>query len=554
MIIEVSRDGYRAMFRPESEAQRRRLRREMPTLYSHAKAILEGSWIEVLKYMRSGRSAHIKNKSALIDFVRKRKQFLNLPQRSCTEQWMADGYSLRDYQRDGIVTFLKRRRLLLSDSVGLGKTLQAIGAFCVLRKLRPHARAVFVVESGDRLQWAEEVEKFVRDDFLAQDELAVIFGSKARRTHFLQQQRPLTIMSYHTLIHDVDQVDEHSIEGPVVDLFDGAHFVAFDEAVWLKNPNSITTERARTLTNHIPFRLLITATPMERDVEDLFGIFSVLDYGLFGSPQAYEKAYFKRRLRTYYRGGKQRRGYERIGSKNHDHLRRRIDHLYLRRTAQEVGEELPPLIPVPIWLELSTTDQKKYRKLKADAHLAHVRQFCCDPKIVGVEATSVKTNKILRLVHHEFRGEQILIFTEFRKYAVLLHEKLKKHSEMIVGGITDKRKQSHRSAFQRGDLRILIGDEAMSRGKNLQNASVVINADLPWVPTDLTQRAGRARRIGATAESIRVVTLLLRGTVEENMLRRLLGRVKTFDDLLLGEKEIESPFDNLTIHELKALM
>lgn len=543
------------------------LAKRVPTLYYDG-IRYRGTWLDVLIAKRSGYELKIERGADLRAFLAKRKSLISRNP-AIPLGWLAKGKKLRTYQEEGIAALLLRGRLLLADGAGLGKTLISLGAFACLRTVRKSARLVVFCPPSIRRQWADEVERFIDHKLIDPDtDVAVVDGSAEVRREIMRKRRPITIMNYECITNDM-RMRGSSMSGAVVDCIAGATMLVWDDATdrrGLRNPRTKTSARARGLTAGVPIVLVTSATPIERGLENIYGIYSVLDPDLFPSLDAFKDTYLRWEEHVVWVKPKRLRGKKvpmrirkQVGTKNIPHLKRIIKHRLLRRTPEEVGEQLPKLIAVPVWVDMSEKSKAIYEGIKASAYkseasskilswISKARQFCLDPDLAGYSEPSVKSEKIMELLDGPLVDDSVIIFTDFRRYAMKLKELLGRRAGVIVGGISTQQRYMMQQLFQQGKLKILICDEAMERGGNLQRASVVLNADLPFLPSNLVQRVGRARRIAATHNKIRVISVLCRGTYEEKILEFLEERSIVFDELLTEGK---SPFKGMTIREMR---
>lgn len=127
-------------------------------------------------------------------------------------------------------------------------------------------------------------------------------------------------------------------------------------------------------------------------------------------------------------------------------------------------------------------------------------------------------------------GERILIFTEFSSVARGIIADLANDTDLRVGEVLGgggARRDRHVRDFANGDLDVLVCTAAGERGLNLQTATTVIHYDLPWTPDGIVQRTGRVERIGATAETVKVVFPIMVGTIEERVAGLVVARAVT---------------------------
>lgn len=232
----------------------------------------------------------------------------------------------------------------------------------------------------------------------------------------------------------------------------------------------------------------------------------------------------------------------RLANGARDELRRIYDTLQKKL---EVAEELRPDDPK---LRQAREDMKKIRGAVLGG-VTLARMAACDPnslrdsksKSAGVallEAAKLidpaiknggtKRNLITGLTEELVgRGDAVLIFTDFSTVAEGLAADLRK-AGVKVGTFTGKNSGKKRDQaaldFQSGDLDCLVLTGAGREGLNLQRASVLIHYDLPWVPSQVVQRVGRASRFGSTSDKLSVLIPIMAGTIEEKVASLLVPR------------------------------
>jgi len=125
------------------------------------------------------------------------------------------------------------------------------------------------------------------------------------------------------------------------------------------------------------------------------------------------------------------------------------------------------------------------------------------------------------------RGDSVLIFTDFSSVAETLVKEISSLGVKVgsfTGKNSGKRREEAVKDFQDGKLDCLVLTGAGREGLNLQRASVLIHYDLPWVPSQVVQRIGRASRFGSTSSKLSVLIPIMKGTIEENVAGLLVPR------------------------------
>jgi SNF2 family DNA or RNA helicase len=219
----------------------------------------------------------------------------------------------------------------------------------------------------------------------------------------------------------------------------------------------------------------------------------------------------------------------------------------LRRTKDAVAPELPAKTNLVRAIELTGAQRELYESIRLAAHadvrrhirargfassqiaildaLLKLRQVCCDPRLVSVDAArditaSAKLNVLLELLDQQLAdGRRILVFSQFARMLGLISESLLargvKHVA-LTGHTPDRQKPI--DAFQQGRADVfLISLKAGGAGLNLTGADTVIHYDPWWNPAAQAQATDRAHRIGQT-KPVFVHELIVAGSVEERML------------------------------------
>jgi SNF2 family DNA or RNA helicase len=457
-----------------------------------------------------------------------------------------------DYQLRAAQTVLRRLkgRAILADEVGLGKTIEAGLVLSELYLRRMAAHCLIVVPAGLVEQWREELErKFALP--------ALVYGSAAWRQHPDPWQATVVLASLATARHARSRQD---FVRPQWDL------VVVDEAHRLKNQNSASAQLVRSLsTRHL---LLLTATPVENRLEDLFQLVSLVRPGLLGS-----RAEFRRRHGL---GG----GAE--GARNLQELQHGLREVMVRHRRSEVSVLLPRrlartllVIPAAAEAELYARVAARVRQQARGASPSHLLTLRSVQRLAGSSpralvatlekvgwhdlaqqaATLQSTEKAHRLLEvlerHHSRGEKVVVFTGFRETLHFLAEAVTAAgipAAVYHGGLARRDKEAAVRSFA-GEVPLLLTTEAAGEGRNLQFCHVMINFDLPWNPMQIEQRLGRLHRIGQEHE-VELTNLVARGTLEERVLEVLERKINLFElvvgelDMILGRVEEDFDFES----------
>jgi superfamily II DNA or RNA helicase len=461
--------------------------------------------------------------------------------------------SLRGYQQEGLnwLQFLREYNLagILADDMGLGKTVQALAHLLEEKNSgRADRPSLVVAPTSLMTNWRQEAERFA-----PALKLLVLHGQDRKQYFEKLKEYDLVITSYPLLPRD---------EAILVN--EPFHLIILDEAQYIKNPKTkyaqiVCLLRAR-------HHLCLTGTPMENHLGELWSQFNFLLPGFLGG-----EIQFRRLFRTPIEKGND--------TSRREILARRIGPFMLRRRKEEVAAELPPKTEIRHNVELSGAQRDLYETIRLAMHArvqaevrnkgmsrAHIiildallklRQVCCDPRLVKLEAArkvteSAKLELLMDLVPEMLaEGRKILLFSQFTSMLALIEEQLKAAAipyVLLTGETTDRGTPIQQ--FQSGRVPLfLISLKAGGTGLNLTAADTVIHYDPWWNPAVETQATDRAHRIGQT-KSVFVYKLITVGTVEEKILA-LQDRKRGLVEGLLDEHRKETP--QLTAEDLQVL-
>src|SRR5438067_2518906 len=455
---------------------------------------------------------------------------------------------LREYQLVGFewLTRLATNNLggILADEMGLGKTVQTL-AF-----LRAHQRdgpALVVCPTSLVTNWENEARKFTPE----LKTLVLEGADRAARFKSIADV-DIVITSYALLRRDIDTLREINFSTAVL-----------DEAQHIKNPETQNAQAAFAL--RAKHRFVLTGTPMENSVRDLWSIMNFALPGYLGNRNDFRERYEL----PIARGSApdvQRR------------LARRLKPFLLRRRKRDVAKDLPEKIEQVVPCSLTSHQRAAYdallreiqqglgssgknvnagaQRMKMLTGLLRLRQVCCDLRLVGIdkEETSAKLDLLDELLEEVIDGEhRVLVFSQFVSMLHLIRERLEKLEIPFcyLDGST-KLRQEIVDRFQ-SDSAIpvfLISLKAGGVGLNLSGADTVIHFDPWWNPAVEAQATDRAHRIGQT----RVVTaykLITRDTVEDKILRLQEKKRAAIDAAIDSEEPLMT---GLTTEELEELL
>ena len=418
---------------------------------------------------------------------------------------------LRPYQIEGALWLLKNARSssagLLADEMGLGKTIQALAMLEALPG--PH---LVVCPSSLVWNWSREASVFCPNL-----RVLTIEGPERAERFPKIPDHDLIITSYALLRRDAE------------------HYKAFvfstttlDEAQHIKNPGSQNARAACAIRSKS--RFILTGTPLENSIRDLWSLFDFLLPGYLGTRKDFQERYEKPLAAGESAGVWPR-------------LLRRVRPWMLRRRKSEILKELPAKIEQVVQVELSPDQKAAYTQLQIAARaevdamresggaarmkvltaLLRLRQACCDLRLLNrdSEAPSAKLEALLELLGEAVDGgHRTLVFSQFTSMLDLIVPALDEAGISwcrLDGSTKDRGAVVERFQSDASISVFLISLKAGGAGLNLTGADTVIHFDPWWNPAVEAQATDRAHRIGQE-KVVTSIKLIARDTVEQRVL------------------------------------
>lgn len=471
------------------------------------------------------------------------------------------------YQVEAVRKVLKqfRGRVLLADEVGLGKTIEA-GMALKEYLLRGMAERVLVLTPATLVgQWQEEMAtKFDIEFATSYDSLV-----RTNPTQFWAQPRVIaSIATARRAEHQKILVDQH---------YD---IIIVDEAHHLKNRQTANWKLVDSLNKK--FLLLLSATPVQNSLVELYNLLTLLKPGLFKTEKEFRASYMTS-------------GKPRVPA-NRDRMRDLMREVMIRNTRSLVDVKLPSRHAVTMKLDPLADEGECYLELSrlvAETHktatgnqrlsLRHLLSAAGSTATTAAAAIerfitskngSKKAGDDWRELHSRYAAlahsskekallellsrnadEKKMVFVHHRETLNRISDLLQKQSTPHVifeGSMTGPEKDAAIARF-RDEVPLLICTESGGEGRNLQFCNTLINFDLPWNPMAIEQRIGRIHRIGQTRE-VFIFNLVTRDTLEEHVLRILDEKINMFElvvgeiDAILGEMNDEQDFAELVFN------
>ena len=410
--------------------------------------------------------------------------------------------NLYPYQQDGVNFLLQHSGGLLLDEQGLGKTIQALVSVRELASTTALTHLIIVCPAVMQATWKNHVESILND---FKDSVKI-------------------------LIHSYEWYSKTSnLKSVITDIKATPSKIAVlvDEAHYIKTPTSNRTRAILTILSlpEVIFKVLLTGTPITRDIDDLYiplKVFYGDDEESSQSSVHYPKSIYEYRKRFmscihgYF--GDRYQGYRSDGAK--DYLKSLLKQISLRRTKSSVGLNLPPILRSPVYIDINKTVAKEsltildyairvingsdsYTTYKTDleeeaSHVATVR------KALGVAKVPQAVQYIQTLTDANIT--KILVFGVHIDVVKLLSEtlktKLKSYTvHTITGGTTIHQRDRIIDSFQNDSSpQILVANMvACGVGVTLTAAHTVVFTELDFTPSNMMQAEARVHRISQTS-------------------------------------------------------
>ena len=422
--------------------------------------------------------------------------------------------TLRPYQKDGVywMRFLENSALcgLLADEMGLGKTLQTLAWLSLPRAASggaepPSGPALIVCPTSLVMNWTAEAAKFTPwlDTF-------AFHGPDRAALEPRIDSADVVVTSYSLLQRDFDTV------------WAGRHFsaVVLDEAQRIKNRQTRNAKTVKLLSS--PCRLVLTGTPVENSVSDVWSIFDFLMPGYLGDYETF-KAECEDPVAE---GGP-------AADEALARLKRKLHPFILRRLKETVAKDLPDKIIKVSHCPMDDDSQRDY----AEALAATRRQAGDLMRSKGLAGSRFEILAMLmklrqiaslgklpafmeQLQDAIDAGHRILVFSQFVKMLKTIASQLAEEGIpfcYLDGSTKDRKGECDRFNADRSIPVFLVSLMAGGTGLNLTGADMVVHYDPWWNPAVEAQATDRAHRIGQK-KIVYVVKMIASGTVEEKVL------------------------------------
>ncbi len=461
---------------------------------------------------------------------------------------------LRDYQKEGVywLHFLKKYGFggILADEMGLGKTIQALTVLDMNRvEGVPH---IVICPKSLIYNWENEVKKYY-----PHMKVLIVDNDSDKRKRLIAE-----IEGYDIVITSYSMLQKDYVE--YIDVNAKFNYAILDEAHYVKNMKTLSSKAVRL----IPARrkVLLTGTPLENNLDELYGTFELIMPGYLGSKLEFRRDFVSK--------------VERNNMIALEILQAKIRPFILRRTKKEVLKELPDKQEQIVYNEMTNKQVAVYSevlnrvkdevnklvqtqgfdrsRIQVLSALLKLRQVCNHPSLIddtfkGEQDISGKYNQFLELLTEVIEGgEKVLVFSQFTSMLNIFEKDLNEKGITFVrlDGSTKNRQEVVDRFNDDDDIKVfLISLKAGGVGLNLTSASAVFLYDPWWNPMAEQQAVDRAHRIGQT-KKVNIYKFITKNSIEEKILKLQERKGNLFENIVVEDNGVMKKLEWQDLMEL----
>jgi SNF2 family DNA or RNA helicase len=492
---------------------------------------------------------------------------------------------LHPYQSEPAQRFIDRGSLLLAFGCGTGKTVIAIAAAEYLIDEGYITQALILCPASLKYQWANSINQFTDSTALVMD------GSRKEREQLFLvpgKKAEYIIASYDSTIYDEDLLTTLSPE-----------MVVCDEITAIKSFKAQRAKKVKKLFKHVPYRLGLTATPIENKPEELYSIMQWVDPSVLGRFDLFEKAYVTRNSRKWI-----------TGYKNLDALHERMGDSLARKTRHD--PEVRPYLPdvdsgnwnVPMSPEVRNIykiiagdmvaeldELKNFGEVDVAAYYSGVDESTPPGKLMAMHMCmemllnhpdlliwsgqeygkadtdfgcayayniwqsgaldTVTDSAKLKYLNQKIeeilpeKESKIIIFSKYKFMLNIIADSLPCKSVIFHGEMNARAKEAAKDKFRDDpECRVFLSSYAGGYGQDLNMADYLINYDLPWSFGQQDQINSRHIRASSEFDKVYIRNLITENSIEERKLRTLSRKRAMSDTVIDGGAKTEVATDD----------
>lgn len=425
---------------------------------------------------------------------------------------------------------------MIGDSMGLGKTMQAI-AYTSKNNLR----TAVVCPASLKYNWKREISKFTNRKALVLSEIKETMYRKVKKE----------VLEYDYIIINYEQLQKYEKILKKIP-FD---CVVLDESHYMSNSGSIRTRKVKSCFSKVEKKILLSGTAIKNRPIEFYPQLNFLRPDLFPNKEHFGLRYCDPQLNSW--GGKydednkeKFKGYLYNGASNLRELNAKIAPFYIRRFKEDVLTDLPEKTINLLDLEMTKEEREEYNKICEDffgiidskneklslslKRIVKIKQYLSKIKIKQIKEF---TDNILK----ENPKKKVIIFSQFKDSQKRLHNYYKNQGNAILSHFSSKKRDDEVEEFNSNpEKRVMVASTiAGGVGFNITSADTVIFADLMWNYSDHEQAEDRAYRIGQK-NAVSVYYLNYSNTIEELLWKMIEQKIDIIGQVLDGKDEKES--------------
>ena len=403
--------------------------------------------------------------------------------------------------------------------MGLGKTIQALAAAEIYKKELGIKKILVICPTSLKYQWKTEIEKFTDNT------VHVVEGTMLnRRKQYGTSDALYEIMSYQVVVNDAEYIND--LLKP--------DLVILDEAQRIKNFRTKVSARLKQV--QTPYSFVLTGTPIENKLDELYSIVQFIDQ--FKLPPLYR---FLDRYQISDANGRV------VGFRNLKEISTLLSDCMIRRIKKDVLKQLPKRMDKTLFVPMTKEQMGMHNELadivaqlvakwqrfhflnEQDRQrlllcLSQMRMVCDSTFILDQKTRfDTKITELMCILEEALTddNQKVVVFSQWERMTRLVAEELQERGigfASLHGGVQSKNRAKLLDDFANdADCRIFLSTDAGGVGLNLQSASLLINLDVPWNPAILEQRIGRIYRMGQS-QNVTIINMVATQTIEHRML------------------------------------
>lgn len=473
-----------------------------------------------------------------------------------------EGLSLWDYQPAAIWMMVERKRAIIGDDMGTGKTVMALTA-----ARQVCARTTLIVCPSNvkhkwgrfAAEWYPEATVFVLDGTKAKKEkkLAeaedILVHTDDQPVVVVVNWESLSSLSKLAGFGSIKLTEKQATPGALNQIY--WECVIADEAHRAKDPKSQQTRALKACAKGAVYRWALTGTPVLNTPSDLWSIGNFYDPDTYGTSMHRWHQRYVDFLDTHF-------GPKDVGlrSDNEDEFTTWFDLGFIRRTKAEVHPDLPPITYDVRELEMTSKQQAAYNKMVTDmmaviddefllannpltlltrlSQIASATPVVSDMEVTALDAPSNKVQAVVEILASMSEEQQLVVFAQSEKLislteSVLLKQKNPPTVVRITGKESAKVKDMNVETFQAGRARVaLVTTQAGGEGIDLFAADTCVFMQRGYAYGQNTQAESRLHRPGQESDKVVIIDLVSIGTVDEDVRDALQSKEEMAEQVL----------------------